>query len=108
MAKKKKKLFAGVVAKCTVLTKFIQPKMAGFADDHRTTFILKEMRTIRVNRKDQECFVFEENGADYHAVKRYFKIIEEGDASGFFSRRKPMQKQKEELRRKRMHFRSRK
>jgi hypothetical protein len=71
--------------------------MAGFADDHRTTFILIEMRTIRVNRKDQECFVFEENGADYHAVKRYFKIIEEGDASGFFSRRKPMQKQKEEL-----------
>jgi hypothetical protein len=58
--------------------------MAGFANDHRTTCILKEMRTIRVNRKDQECFVFAENGADYYAVKRYFKVIEEGDASGFF------------------------
>jgi hypothetical protein len=43
------------------------------------------MRTIRVNKKDQECFVFEENGVDYHAVKRYFKVIEEGDASGFNS-----------------------
>ncbi len=81
---KKKKLFAGVGAKCTVLTKFVRPKLAGFADDHRTTCILKEMRTIRVNKKDQECFVFEENGVDYHAVKRYFKVIEEGDASGFF------------------------
>jgi hypothetical protein len=82
---KKKKLFAGVGAKCTVLTKFVRPKLAGFADDHRTTCILKEMRTIRVNKKDQECFVFEENGVDYHAVKRYFKVIEEGDASGFNS-----------------------
>jgi hypothetical protein len=42
------------------------------------------MRTIRVRKKDQECFVFEENGVDYHAVKRYFKVIEEGDASSFF------------------------
>jgi hypothetical protein len=48
---KKKKLFAGVGAKCTVLTKFVRPKLAGFADDHRTTCILKEMRTIRVNKK---------------------------------------------------------
>jgi hypothetical protein len=63
MARKKKKLFAGVGAKCTVLTKFIQPKMAGFADDHRTTCILKEMGTIHVNRKDQECFIFETGGS---------------------------------------------
>jgi hypothetical protein len=103
---KKKKLFAGVGAKCTVLTKFVRPKLAGFADDHRTTCILKEMRTIRVNKKDQECFVFEENGVDYHAVKRYFKVIEEGDASGFFPRRK--QQHNEEPRRQQMRLRSQK
>jgi hypothetical protein len=71
---KKKKLFAGVGAKCTVLIKFVRAKLAGFADAHRTTYILKEMQTIRVNTKDQECFVFEENGVDYNAVKRLLEV----------------------------------
>jgi hypothetical protein len=32
------------------------------------------MQTIRVNTKDQECFVFEENGVDYNAVKRLLEV----------------------------------
>lgn len=44
------------------------------------------MRTFCVNRKKQECFVFEENNIQYHAVMRYFKVLEEGEEDGFFFR----------------------
>ena len=81
---KKKKLFAGVGAKCSVLTKYLHPKKTGLDDKHRTTCILKEMRTIKVNRKDQECFVFDENGVEYHAVMRFFNVLEEGEERHFF------------------------
>ena len=84
MAKKNKALNAGIGAKCSILTKFIHPKMTGFDDGHRTTCVLKEMRTCRVNRKEQECFVFEVNNVQYHAVMRHFKVLEEGEESQFF------------------------
>jgi hypothetical protein len=58
---KEKKLCAGVGAKCSVITKFVHPKKTGLEDGHRTTCILKEMRAFRVNRKEQQCYVFEEN-----------------------------------------------
>jgi hypothetical protein len=81
---KEKKLCAGVGAKCSVITKFVHPKKTGLEDGHRTTCILKEMRAFRVNRKEQQCYVFEENNIQYHAVMRYFKVLEEGEEEGFF------------------------
>lgn len=81
----KKKLRPGIGAKCTILTKFIHPKKTGFEEGHRTKCILKEMKTIRVNQKDQQCFVFEEDGKQFHAVRSHFKVYKEGKKSGCFN-----------------------
>jgi hypothetical protein len=50
-----------ILTNCT----FIHPKMTGFEDGHRTICVLKEIRTIRVNRNEQACFVFEVNSVQY-------------------------------------------
>jgi hypothetical protein len=84
MARGKKPMNAGVGAKCSILTKFIHPKKTGFEDGHRTTCVLKEMKNIRVNRKDQQCYIFEENNVQYYAVARHFKVLEEGEKNLFF------------------------
>jgi len=81
---KKRKLNAGVGAKCSILTKFLHPKQKDVEKDHRTTCILTEMKILVVNRKQQVCFLFSSDGIEYHAVQNHFKIEEEGDESGFF------------------------
>lgn len=88
MATKKKKKHAGKGAKCTILTKFIHPKITGFEKGHRTTCILLEMRSVKVNRTHQVCFVFYLDGVEHYAVGSHFRVEEEGEEDGFFSLKK--------------------
>jgi hypothetical protein len=81
---KKRRLEAGVGAKCTILTKFIHPKKTGLEEGHRTTCFLTESKTVRVNRRDQLCYFFVEGDDQFYAVKSHFKVLEEGEKSKFF------------------------
>lgn len=44
---------------------------------------LTETKNLTVNRKEQVFFSFFLYGVEHYAVKRYFGVIKEGEASGF-------------------------
>jgi hypothetical protein len=80
---RKRKLYAGIGAKCTILTKFIHPNRASEAG-HGTTCILTGKEQKKVNSKQQWCFLFvdENKNVSCHAVQSHFIVVEEG--SSFF------------------------
>lgn len=77
---KKRKLFAGNGAKCTILTKFIHPKQTE-QQGHRTSCTLTGKERKKVNKKQQWCYLFvDDNGVSCHAVKSHFIVVEEGES----------------------------
>jgi hypothetical protein len=92
--RKMKKLHHGVGAMGTILTKFIHPSENVRAKHlnldkrgHSTIILLVGKESKKVNRKDQECYIFRSD--DYpnvllHAVKRYVKVTHEGPPEEFF------------------------
>jgi hypothetical protein len=86
---KKVKLFPGIGAKCTVLTRFIHPRVVPDDQNHRTTVVLMEKEQKKVNQRQQECFVFRcldgpsSNNICY-CVKSHLTVTEEGDRVAFF------------------------
>jgi hypothetical protein len=86
---KKKKLYPGVGATCTILTRFMHPRVNLDDQNHRTTVVLIEKEEKKVNRRQQQCFTFRcldgplLNHVCY-SVKSHLNVIEEGDRAGFF------------------------
>ena len=93
----KKKLFAGVGAKCSILTKFLHPKQQNFAKDHRSDVVLIGEEKRIVNRKEQECYRCKRVGEHdtMHAVKKHFKVLEEGEPGGIFDKAQAAERQAE-------------
>lgn len=88
-----KKLYPGVGARCTILTRFIHPRVHPLSDqgadkNHRTEVELISAITEKVNKKQQQCFQFrfldETEGLGY-AVKTHFVVMSEGNRANFFN-----------------------
>ena len=84
------KLFPGVGAKCTILTRFIHPRVLLADQSHRTTVELIQQEQKTVSRKQQECFVFRcldgpASNMICHSVKNHLVVTEEGNRSSFFN-----------------------
>ena len=91
--KKMPKLRAGVGAKVSILTRLIHPsehvrtKHPNLERQHRTEGVLIGKEDKTVSRRVQECYTFrseEYEGHVMHVVKRYVKILQEGQAADFF------------------------
>ena len=80
----KKKLYFGVGATCTILTRFIHPKQSVEDKSHRSTVVVTGQEVKKVNRKQQTCLLFQLDGIDCYAVKNHFIVTEEGDMDDFF------------------------
>jgi hypothetical protein len=84
-----KKLYAGVGAKCTILTRFIHPKVVLEDNGHRTKIELLSKENKKINKKQQEFFVFlcldgpASNTIGY-SVRSHIVITEEGNRADFF------------------------
>ncbi|KAG7372514.1 hypothetical protein IV203_018657 [Nitzschia inconspicua] len=82
---KKKRLFPGIGAKCTILTRFMKPN-GGLSKekDHRSIVVLKEF----FYEGHRLCFRFNLDGDDqqkiYHLNARYVRIDSEGGIDDFF------------------------
>ncbi|KAG7368234.1 hypothetical protein IV203_030977 [Nitzschia inconspicua] len=82
---KKKRLFPGIGAKCTILTRFMKPN-GGLSKekDHRSIVVLKEF----FYEGHRLCFRFNLDGDDqqkiYHSNARYVLIYSEGGIDDFF------------------------
>jgi hypothetical protein len=86
---KKKKLYPGIGAKCTVLTRFIHPRVVSDDQNHRTTVVLIDKERKHVNKREQECFIFRcvdgpASNIICYSVKSHLTITEEGDRAAFF------------------------
>ena len=86
---KKKKLYAGVGAKGTILTRFINPRVVFDDHAHRTTIKLISKEHKKINKKNQECLVFEcldgpASNTFGYSVKSHIIITEEGNRADFF------------------------
>ena len=87
-----KKLYPGVGARCTILTRFIHPRVhspdQGADKNHRTEVELIRAISEKVNKKQQQCFEFRfldgREGLG-HAVKTHFIVISEGNRATFFN-----------------------
>ena len=89
MAKKKAKVVRpGIGAKGNVLTKFIYPKLSNNDPQHRSDVVLVGQEEMTVNKKTQDCYTFSVVGGPpnlaYYAIKRYVKLVKEGDRSKRF------------------------
>ena len=87
---KNRKLYAGVGAKCTILTRFIHPRVVIDDKGHRTTIKLLSKERKTISRKQQECFVFTcldgpASDTTGYSVKSHVIITKEGNKSLFFS-----------------------
>ena len=83
----KNKLYAGTGAICSILTRFIHPKLHNPDKDHRSIVKLISKEEKTVNRKRQVCYTFKivcDNNTEYCAVKKHFKIEKEGNRDDFF------------------------
>lgn len=82
MAKKRKK-HAGKGAECSILTRFLHPRVDHEDKTHRSRVVLISQEEIRVNRKPQSCFTckLKHSNVVYHAVKSHFKV-ERSDSEG--------------------------
>ncbi|KAG7371241.1 hypothetical protein IV203_019811 [Nitzschia inconspicua] len=82
---KEKRLFPGIGAKCTILTRFMKPN-GGLSKekDHRSIVVLKEF----FYEGHRLCFRFNLDGDDqqkiYHSNARYVRIDSEGGIDDFF------------------------
>ena len=84
----------GVGAICRVMMKYLHPsaKIRDKYPNHTSSEKLGELIVIRqevkkVNRKDQMCLVMRHDtwpNEELHCVKRWAKIVVEGDPSGYF------------------------
>ena len=70
MPTKTKKLYPGSGAKANILTRFIHPKVVAVVDpNHRTAITLLNIEEKQVNKRQQECFVFQcLNGPAYNLI----------------------------------------
>lgn len=87
---KSTKLYAGKGAKCTILTRFIHPRVLVDDNGHRTSIKLLLKEHKKINRKQQECFVFlcldgPASNTICHSVKSHIIITEEGSRADFFT-----------------------
>jgi hypothetical protein len=78
----------GIGAKGNVLTKFIYPKLVNADPQHCPDVVLLGEEEKVINKKAQSCYTFSIVGGPpdsiYHAVKRYVKLVKEGDRSKRF------------------------
>jgi hypothetical protein len=78
----------GIGAKGNVLTKFVYPKQSNNDPHHRSDVVLLGEEEKIVNKKNQACYTFSVVGGPpdlaYYAIKRYVKLVKEGDRSKRF------------------------
>ena len=85
-----KRLYPGAGAKGTILTRFIHPWVVGAVDKkHRTTVTLIDVEEKRVNKRQQECFLFQcfdgpASDMIGHSVKNHIILTQEGNRAAFF------------------------
>jgi hypothetical protein len=79
---------AGEGAKAEVLTKMIYPRRNGLDEKEKSIVILIEEKTIKINKKQQQCYTFNVDGFDKdqvcYAITRYVHVFEEGSVENLF------------------------
>jgi hypothetical protein len=81
-------LRAGEGAKAEILTRMIYPRRNVPDKKEKSIVILIEKKTIEINKKQQQCYTFKNEGDDndqvYYAITRYIHVIEEGNTENLF------------------------